>query len=150
MKNIILKSLFVFALLASCVFVACKKEAITTTTEEVSYDAYNNDEGTQARTFSGTCPCDNCVLFVRCKMPSLPGGLTSYASKKNIVNAWSPSAGYAVIMPSSSYPANGHIAYVDKVNSDGTITISEGNFNGKCNTRTKKPSDMSVYGYRKP
>jgi hypothetical protein len=153
MKSMIFKIFTIVAIAVGIIFTACKKDVTPdSSTETVSYDSYNNDEVSNSGTFSATrCPfCDNCVLYVRCKLPKLPTGLTSYASKKKICNAWSPVAGYAVVMPSASYPGNGHIAYVQSVNSNGTITISEGNFNGNCNTRTKTPSQLSVYGYWKP
>ena len=143
--------LLVFGMTATVpmVVTSCKEENVVASSDAFSKDVLNDDAADAAK-----CPiCNNCVYYVRCKIKTLPGGLTSYQSKKNIINASSPVAGYAAIMPAidSKYKDNGHIAYVEKVNSDGTINISEGSSGGTCTTRNnRKPTDLKIDGYYKP
>ena len=66
---------------------------------------------------------NNCVMFARYKLPSLPYGLTSYQDKINIINSYTAIAGEVAITPGNS--SYGHVAYVESV-SGNTITIIEG------------------------
>ncbi len=92
--------------------------------------------------------CDNCVLYARCRQPSLPFGLTSYADKVAIINTQTAAAGeVAIIKTSSSY---GHVAYVTSV-SGSTIHIAEGNWpNGSCGTRSGTKAGLNITGFFKP
>jgi hypothetical protein len=71
---------------------------------------------------------DNCVFFVRDRVPSLPYGLGTWTGKLAIINAHVPRPGdVAVIQVGSGvYKDVGHVAIVEEV-TDGTITILEGN-----------------------
>ncbi len=92
--------------------------------------------------------CDNCVLHARCLQPRMPFGLTSWASKVRIINraASRPSRGCVAMIRSN--PTWGHAAYVQRVWSNGTITINEANWRaGQCGTRRGRPAALNVRGY---
>lgn len=93
----------------------------------------------------GCGPCNNCVLYARCRQPRLPYGLTSYADKVRVINSRTARAGcVAVIKTSSSY---GHVAYVNRV-SGGRVSIDEGNWpSGRCGTRSGTPASLHITGY---
>lgn len=149
-KKLLIVVLSVFTIL-TVGFYSCSKN--DDEVEEVVDENFISDFENSSFDNVTNCPvCNNCVLYVRCRIPSLPYGLTYYSGKKAIINAYSPVVGYAAIMPSASksYAKYGHIAYVQSVNSDGTITIKEGSSGGTCTTRTKTPTDFKIDGYFKP
>jgi hypothetical protein len=91
----------------------------------------------------------NCVLYTRCKIPSLPYGLTTYAQKVAIINTQTAGAGRAAIIKvnGSQY---GHIAWVKSV-SGSQITIRETNWCGAyVNERTGTKSGLKITGFYKP
>lgn len=94
---------------------------------------------------AGCGPCNNCVLYARCRQPRLPYGLTSYGDKVRAINSRTGRAGcVAVIKTSSSY---GHVAYVNRV-SGGTISIDEGNWpSGRCGRRSGTAASLHITGY---
>jgi surface antigen len=97
--------------------------------------------------------CVQCVGYVRTRMTLPSKDLTKYSVKKAICNAWTPKAGYAVIMPSSLFPDYGHIAYVSKVVDSNTLLIDEANWGIACGITTGVKISISkrnVYGYYKP
>jgi hypothetical protein len=98
----------------------------------------------------------NCVLYARSQVSSLPYGLTTYASKLNIINHRFPRVGSVAIMPAPGDNAPyGHVAVVRNVaiNSNGTLalTIQESNWGG-CNiyTRLVTPEARNIQGYFDP
>ena len=110
-------------------------------------------EGTVQTSNEFGASCIQCVAYVKGRIPSLKGDLTTYTAKKNICNAWTPKAGYAVIMPSPLFPDYGHIAYVAKVVDASTLIIDEANWGKACAVTTGvtiKISKRGVYGYYKP
>ncbi|HEX7963145.1 MAG TPA: FG-GAP-like repeat-containing protein [Candidatus Saccharimonadales bacterium] len=90
----------------------------------------------------------NCTDYVQWKVgtygASVPGNLgnggrwydNSPAEKRTVT----PKAGEAAVVPGTL----GHVAFVEAVNTDGTITVSEYNHNkdGTGDKRTGKPADM--------
>ncbi|MEV6521518.1 CHAP domain-containing protein [Longispora sp. NPDC051575] len=60
-----------------------------------------------------------------------------------------PAAGAAAVRPTSDSDAYGHVAFVESVNSDGTITVTEYNANAKGtgDRWTGKPSDRGFTKY---
>ena len=97
--------------------------------------------------------CTSCVSYVRSRITLPSKDLTNYSVKQGICNVSTPQAGYAVIMPSASYPAYGHIAYVSKVVDSKTLIIDEANWGKPCGITTgvtMKISTRNVYGYYKP
>ena len=106
---------------------------------------------TNSKAAAASCDSDNkcnCVLWVRkCRASWLPTGMTYIWEKKAKKNESKPAAGRVAIH--DIYYPYGHVSYVKKV--DGSkITIEEANYSScKVTSRTKKPSEMSVYGYIK-
>jgi hypothetical protein len=98
-----------------------------------------------ASELAGCGPCNNCVLYARCRQHALPYGLTTYADKVSHINSHTPHVGcVAVIKSSSSY---GHVAYVNSV-SGGTVHIDEANWiSGHCGTRSGTASGLHITGY---
>ncbi len=94
---------------------------------------------------------NNCVFFCRKVSPTLPTGLYSLKDKINIVNAKTASVGSTAIIDTGD--TTGHVATVEKINADGTITIAEANWktdaNGRktINRRTGTPEQLKVRGY---
>ena len=93
---------------------------------------------------------NNCVLFARYKVPSLPYGLVSYDSKKNICNSNTAIAGEIAVLPQYYGGYYGHVAYVESVDGS-TITILEGGAGtGHINRRRGTASELEIYGYFNP
>lgn len=96
----------------------------------------------------------NCVFYARCKVPSLPYGLTYYSDKVRIINSSSPSVGSVAIMNVGA--PYGHVGVVTTVKKDArgqvtSITINEANYSAcKLTTRSGLPSTLKVTGYFKP
>lgn len=66
-------------------------------------------------------------------------------SKPGLARGSEPRAGAAAVIPASTSDNQfGHVAYVESVNPDGTITVSEfnGAYDGNGRTRTGRASDM--------
>lgn len=101
----------------------------------------------------------NCTDYVAWKLKSLGvadnwvrglgnGGdwYANAANKSGLSRGTDPAVGAAAVVPSSTpgFGGYGHVAYVEAVHSDGTITVSEYNYDlmGDYHTRTGKPSDM--------
>ncbi len=148
-KSLILAIVVGITTITTVVVSSCTKEENI----EASSDSFSSDITSADAADLSKCPnCGNCVLYTRCKIPSLPYGLEYYQAKKNIINAYTPAKGYAAIMPaiSAKYVLNGHIAYVESVNSDGTITILEGSNGGTCTKRTDTPAKFKIVGYYRP
>lgn len=74
---------------------------------------------------------DNCVLFARSRVPTLPFGLESWQSKLNIRNSRAPRPGSVAIIQITSgrFAENGHVAVVESV-TENSITIVEANWGG--------------------
>ena len=101
--------------------------------------------GTISSELSGCGPCDNCVLYARCRQPRLPYGLTSYADKVRQINRHTPHAGCVAVIKTTSY--YGHVAYVNSV-SGSTVHIDEANWSsGHCGTRAGTAAALNIAGY---
>ena len=101
---------------------SCKESALQPQSENqavVNVSQPQNDLMEMAVTTSNpnarAATCVQCVGYVRTRMTLPSIDLTNYSVKKSICNAWTPKAGYAVIMPSPKFPDFGHIGYVSKV-----------------------------------
>lgn len=102
---------------------------------------------------------DNCVFFVRERVPSLPYGLGTWTGKLAIINAHAPQPGDVAIIHVGSgvYRDVGHVAIIEEV-TDSTITILEGNFYaGHVSRRTATAADapeaarlLGIVGYFRP
>ena len=94
----------------------------------------------------------NCTDYVAWKLgalgASVPHNLGNggdwYNHAQESQKATTPKAGDAAVKPTSSSDAYGHVAYVESVNDDGTITVSEYNHDvkGDGDTRTGTASSM--------
>ena len=97
---------------------------------------------------------DNCVLFARSRVPSLPTGMLDWKGKLKAVNSYSPVAGSVAMIP---YQSLGHVAYVEQV-SGNTITLIEANFSfGNITRRVSTGSSLAdaaarlkIAGYYRP
>lgn len=88
---------------------------------------------------------DNCVLYARGKVPSLPTGLFNWQDKKNAINSNTPREGSVAMIPyiDKTGEAVGHAAVVESVTSN-SITIIEGNWSsGKVTRRTATGVDLN-------
>ncbi len=102
---------------------------------------------------------DNCVFFVRDRVPSLPYGLGTWTGKLAIINAHVPQPGdVAVIQVGSGvYKDVGHVAIVEEI-TGSTITILEGNlYAGYVSRRTATGANagdaaglLGIVGYFRP
>ena len=102
---------------------------------------------------------DNCVFFVRDRVPSLPYGLGTWTGKLAIINAHTPQPGDVAIINVGSgvYKDVGHVAIIEEV-TDSTIAILEGNFYaGYVSRRTATGANageaaglLSIVGYFRP
>lgn len=89
-----------------------------------------------------------CTWYVKNKRPDLPNNLGNAhtwavrAAAQGIPTGTSPRAGAVGVSTAGDL---GHVVYVERVNGDGTITISEMNYGGlwQTNTRTVSPSLFS-------
>lgn len=102
----------------------------------------------------------NCTDYVAWKLQSLGvadswtrglgnGGdwYDNAAGKTGLDRGTTPKVGAAAVVPSSTpgYGGYGHVAYVEAVNSDGTISVSEYNYDlkGDYHTRSGSPASMN-------
>lgn len=116
---------------------APKVEAASVTVKTAS--DYNSKLGYTYRT--------NCVKFARYMVPSLPTGLTSWSSKKAIINSKTAVEGSVAIVKTSN--VYGHVAYVEKVKGN-TITTLDGNWGSRIVRRTGTASALGIVGYYVP
>lgn len=96
----------------------------------------------------------NCVFYAREAIPTLPTGLFNLDDKVNIINSNVPNAGSVAIIDVGD--STGHVAVVESVNEDGTMTISESNFrsdenkNPVLSRRTGTAEQLGVLGFWQP
>lgn len=106
------------------------------------------DEGAASSVESelyGCNQCSNCVDYARCRMPSLPHGLTSYADKRARINSQTARGGCVAVINTGSY--YGHVAYVRSV-SGSRIYIDEGNWpSGRCGQRSGTRAALNIAGF---
>ncbi|HKU18782.1 MAG TPA: CHAP domain-containing protein [Candidatus Saccharimonadales bacterium] len=83
------------------------------------------------------------------KVNGLGNGGQWYAKAPSTEQSSTPKPGEAAVVPTTSSDQFGHVAFVEAVNQDGTITVSEYNHDlqGHGDTRTGKPSDMGFTEY---
>ena len=116
---------------------------------DVSPDDLDDEDGDEETASSGSAlggcyQCTNCVKYARCRQRRLPYGLTYWRDKLNIINSRTPRVGcVAVIKTGSAY---GHVAYVKRV-SGSTVSIDEGNWGRRCNSRSGTASQLRIQGY---
>ncbi|MEY4905885.1 MAG: hypothetical protein RLZZ292_3700 [Bacteroidota bacterium] len=162
MKKIII---ILMACLTMVLFFACSEKEILTpnpTTTQVLEEERDTKPAitfTEEANLRGTCDAvidgcanatnnGNCVLFARCKVPSLPFGLTTYAQKKAIINTTIATAGSVAIINVGN--TTGHVAYVKSV-SGITIYLRESNWCGtKVTDRSGTATLLKIVGYFKP
>jgi len=88
---------------------------------------------------------DNCVLFARDRVPSLPHGMNTWAGKKKAINSNTAVKGSVALIPYTDSKGEeiGHAAYVENVDGN-TITLLEANFSpGKITRRTATGTDLN-------
>jgi hypothetical protein len=96
---------------------------------------------------------ENCVFFARSIVPDLPVGLITSEQKRNMINSTVPAAGSVAMMPTFGDPKIGHVAVVEQVNADGTVTIVESNVKRAADggmaisRRTGTPAQLGIEGY---
>ena len=98
---------------------------------------------------------NNCVLYARCRVPSLPYGLNTIQDKRRIINTQVPSVGCVAIHNLGT--TEGHVSVVTNVRvvqRNGqtvySVTIQEGNYPlGKIGTRFGNASELNIVGYFK-
>ena len=103
-------------------------------------------------------PKGYCTYYVAGKMNITFGGNAkswlANAKASGYVTGTEPAPRSAVVMtgPTGAMRRYGHVAYVDSVNGDGTITISEMNYDhfNRVDTRTISIHDSSIRGYIYP
>jgi surface antigen/LysM repeat protein len=103
-------------------------------------------------------PRGYCTYYVASQMKITFGGNAknwlANAKASGYVTGSEPASRSAVVMtgPTRTMRLYGHVAYVDSVNGDGTITISEMNFDhfNRVDTRTISAHDPSIRGYIYP
>lgn len=107
--------------------------------------------------------CGNCVDYVNTQLESrgynrMPSGLLTYnnyvANLTPTSNAAVNSVGYSRAWNSTTkkwnHPTLGHVFIINKVNSNGTLEVSEGNIDNACRTSTITPSQRGTVRYWKP
>ncbi len=123
-------------------------------------DYTNNPIGWTSNTPDNQLNGTSCVSYIRGKITTLASAsvvpLNSYTQKKAILNVRDDAGqltknikfarkGMAIVAPAAApWTANGHIAYIEEIHSDGTITVKEGNSGGNFTIRRRFP-DGSVY-----
>lgn len=90
----------------------------------------------------------NCVMYARSKVPSLPYGLFTFEQKKRIETNSKPKEGdVAIIRTNQKW---GHVAVVTYVGKRH-ITIKESNWwSGYVSERHDTPQALRVHGYFRP
>ena len=102
---------------------------------------------------------DNCVLFARSRVRSLPSGLETWLDKQRIVNSRSPTVGSVAVIavPGGPLAPFGHLAVVQGVTSN-SITIIEANYAGPSIQRRRSVGvdindaarRLNIVGYYRP
>lgn len=98
-----------------------------------------------------------CGTFVKRYLSQIGVNLPNVSSIDSKMSLIDPSItdandGDVVIMTSSKYPNNWHMAIVESVDDDGTLHLLESNWNNDelVHRRTVKPWDNSILGYYRP
>ena len=110
--------------------------------------------GVETKNLGKDLNSDNCVLFARSKVPSLPTGMLDWKGKQAAINSHTLAAGSVAMIP---YQQVGHVAYIEQV-SGNVITIIEANFSfGNITRRVStgtSPADaaarLKIIGYFRP
>ncbi len=104
-------------------------------------------------------PIGYCTYYVASRMKITFGGNAknwlANARASGYVTGSEPAAHAAVVFtnaPGEYYGRYGHVGYVESVNGDGTITISEMNYDhyNRVDTRTLSANDPAIHGYIYP
>jgi len=91
---------------------------------------------------------DGCVDFARDMSRGgnqPPKGLYSQKDKYKAINSKEGTVGAWAVMP--KFGSNGHVALVESINDDGTITIVEEGIGNTRQRRTGTPKDLKIEGY---
>ena len=98
-----------------------------------------------------------CGTFVKRYLSQIGVNLPNVSSIDSKMSLIDPSItdandGDVVIMTSSKYPSNWHMAIVESVDDDGTLHLLESNWNNDelVHRRTVNPWDKSILGYYRP
>ncbi len=94
-----------------------------------------------------------CTWYVKVRRPDLPSNLgnastwKSLASRAGFAVGNTPQAGAVIWTPPRDY--YGHVGYVESVNADGSVNVSEMNTRGWAvrSTKTLSPEDAARYSY---
>lgn len=89
-----------------------------------------------------------CGAFVRNLVSDWPYGLNTLEQKMGAINSRTPQVGAVLIQKGD--PKYGHAAVVNAIEADGTLVLTESNYNyGEkvTNTRRISPDDPSIMGY---
>jgi hypothetical protein len=145
--SLIVAGSLVAVLAAGCAATPTDGDGDESSLDDADPGVSDGDEpsATVSSELAGCGPCNNCVLYARCRQRRLPFGLTSYADKVRHINSHTPHVGcVAVIRSRSSF---GHVAYVNSL-SGGRVHIDEANWSaGRCGTRSGTPSALHITGY---
>jgi surface antigen len=80
--------------------------------------------------------------------------MSSITAKQSLIDdsITEPNQWDVVIMSSTNYPENWHMAIVEWIDDDGTIHLLESNWNGdeQVHRRTISPNDKKILGYYRP
>ena len=102
---------------------------------------------------------DNCVLFARLKVNSLPFGLQTWQGKLAIINAHSPRPGDVAVIRihTGVYKDVGHVAIVETVTGNSIAILEANYYAGNVSRRTAIGADaddaarmLGIAGYFRP
>ena len=139
---------------ASATSIMSKLNSISNTTSSSSSSTSNSSSVTSTSTKNNLYTAGQCTWYVYDKVNGAIG--STWGNANNWANA-ARAAGYTVnhtaeagSILQTTAGSLGHVAYVESVNSDGSITISEMNYTGGAyvtDTRTISASEVSSYNY---
>jgi hypothetical protein len=94
----------------------------------------------------------NCVLYARCRVPSLPYGLHTTQDKRRIINSNSPRVGSVAIHSYNHVSVVTRVETIRRLNGVSTIvTINEANYvSCRITTRRGTPAELGIVGYFRP
>ncbi|WNG24094.1 CHAP domain-containing protein [Cystobacter fuscus] len=139
-----------FTMFAMILAVGCGPANDTSISDEVDGPSVVDDVSvvSSALACESDRNCNNCVYYAGCrsaKFKQLPVNLTTWDSKKSIINSDSGAPGCVAIIKSGTL---GHVAYVTKVtHNPHRVWIEEGNWGGRCNSRNETKSALNIVGY---
>ena len=126
---------------------------LSTLTVQESMNVLSNFSSSYANNSYGW----QCGTFVKRYLSQIGVNLPNVSSLDSKMSLIDPkitdaSDGDVIIMTSSKYPNNWHMAIVESVDDDGTLHLLESNWNNDelVHRRTVSPNDKSILGYYRP